>query len=136
MSNRLARADVPVEVTWDLSDLFADDAAWESELQAVAGALSAISAYQGRLGHDAATLHDGLNALESLQLRMARLGTFAHLRLAQDGTDAQHQAAVARVSALHARVDAGTSFVDAEILALPEGRLPDWMAAEPGLADF
>ena len=67
---------------------------------------------------------------------MARLGTFAHLRLAQDGTDAQHQAAVARVSALHARVDAGTSFVDAEILALPEGRLPDWMAAEPGLADF
>ena len=28
MQNRLARADVPVGLTWDLSDLFASEAAW------------------------------------------------------------------------------------------------------------
>ena len=35
MQTRLSRADVPVETTWNLDDLFADDAAWESEVQAV-----------------------------------------------------------------------------------------------------
>jgi hypothetical protein len=33
-------------------------------------------------------------------------------------------------------VDASTSFVDSEILALPDGLLQRFMAAEPGLADF
>jgi hypothetical protein len=54
-----------------------------------------------------------------MQARLMRVGTFAHLRNAQDGTDPQYQAATAKVSALHARVDASTSFVDSEILALP-----------------
>ena len=136
MPTRLARADVPAELTWNLADLFADDAAWAAECQAVDDAQRDFGAWQGRLGRDAATLLAGLTARESLQLRLMRVGSFARLRNAQDGTDAQHQAAVARVTALHARVDAALSFVDAEILALPDGVLQRWMAAEPGLAEF
>jgi len=133
---RPTRADVPVEQTWNLNDLFVDDAAWAAECQAVDEARQAFAAWQGRLGDDAATLLAGLTAREALQLRLMRVGTFARLRNAQDGTDARHQAAVAQVTALHARVDAAISFVDAEILALPDGQLQRWMAAEPGLADF
>jgi oligoendopeptidase F len=136
MPTRLARAEVPVDQTWNLNDLFADDAAWAAECRAVDEARQAMAAWQGQLGRDAATLLAGLVARESLQLRLMRVGTFARLRNAQDGTDGQHQAAVAQVTALHARVDAATSFVDAEILALPDGQLQRWMADEPGLADF
>ncbi len=136
MQNRLSRADVPVETTWDLSDLFADDAAWDAEFQGVDAAREVLAGYQGRLGERAATLLACLNAVESAQARLMRVGSFAHLRNAQDGTNPQHQAAVARVAALQARVAAATSFVDAEILAFPEGLLQQFIAAEPGLADF
>ncbi len=136
MQTRLSRADVPVETTWDLGDLFADDAAWESEVQAVDQARGALDAFQGRLGSGAATLLACLQAVESLQARLMRASTYAYLRNAQDGTNPQYQAATARVSALEALVDASTAVVDSEILALPDGLLEQFMAGEPGLAGF
>jgi oligoendopeptidase F len=136
MPTRLSRAEVPVASTWNLDDLFVSEATWSAELQAVDEASQALSTYQGQLSRDAGSLLSCLNAVESVQARLMRVSTFAYLRNAQDGTDPQYQAAVARASALQARVGARTSFVDSEILAFPEGLLQQFMAAEPGLAGF
>jgi len=136
MQTRLSRSEVPVESTWNLIDLFADEAAWETEYRAVDDACGAIGAFQGQLSGDADKLLACLNALESLQIRLMRVVSFAYLRNAQDGTHPPYQAAVARVAALEARVGAGTAFVDDEILAFPEGLLQQFMAAEPELAPF
>lgn len=136
MQTRLTRAEVPVESTWNLDDLFVDEAAWQSEYQAVDDASQALGVYQGQLGAAAATLLSCLQAVESVQARLMRVGTFAHLRNAQDGSNPQYQAAMARVSALHARVGASTSFVDSEILAFPDQLLEQFVASEPRLAAF
>jgi oligoendopeptidase F len=136
MHTRRSRAEVPLETTWNLDDLFAHDAAWEAGYAAVDEARQALGVYQGRLGNDAATLLACLGALESMEAHLMRVSTFAYLRNAQDGGNPQYQAAVARVSALQARVDASTSFVDSEIGGLAEGLLERFMATEPGLADF
>ena len=136
MHSRLSRAEVPAESTWDLTDLFAHEEAWESEYQALDDARQSLGTYQGQLSRDAATLLSCLNAVESVQARLMRVSTFAHLRNAQDGTNPQYQAAVARVSALYARVDASISFVDSEILAFPDDLLERFLASEPGLAAF
>ena len=136
MQDRLTRAQVPLETTWNLHDLFADEAAWESEYRSVDDACRALGTYQDRLGTDATTLLSCLDAWESVQARLVRVSTFAHLRNAQDGTDPQHQTAMARVAALQARVGAGTRFIDSEIQALPDDRLAQFRAAEPGLAAF
>jgi oligoendopeptidase F len=136
MQARLTRSEVPVESTWDLSDLFADESAWEAEYRALDESRLALHAFQGRLGDAPATLLECLSAVESVEARLMRLGTFAHLRNAQDGTNPQHQAATARFSALQARVGASTSFIESEILAFPGDLLEQFMAREPGLADF
>lgn len=136
MYTRLSRAAVPVESTWNLNDLFVDEAAWESEYQAVDDARLALSVYQGQLSDGAAKLLACLDALESVQARAMRVASFAHLRNAQDGTNPQYQAATARVSALQARVGASIAFVDSEILAFSDGLLEQFMASEPGLAAF
>jgi oligoendopeptidase F len=136
MPTRLSREQVPVEATWNLEDLFVDEAAWARECQAVDEAIQSLGVYQGKLSADAATLLSCLAAMESVYARTMRVSTFARLRNAQDGTNAQHQAAMARVSALGARVDASTRFIDSEILAFADGRVEQFMASEPGLADF
>ena len=64
MHTRLSRADVAVETTWNLDDLFANEAAWAAECQAVDDARQAFSLYQGQLSTDAATLLACLTALE------------------------------------------------------------------------
>ena len=97
MQNRLARADVPVDMTWDLGDLFASEAAWEAEFVALDAALAEVAPFDGRLGESAATLARCLDVVEGLQARLMRVSTFAYLRNAQDGTNPAHQAASARV---------------------------------------
>jgi len=136
MPSTPSRAEVPVETTWDLQDLFANEAAWEAEFGAIETARAALAVYQGRLGLDGATLLACLTDAETLGARLMRLSTFAYLRNAQDATHPPHQAATARVAALKARVDAATSFIDSEILALPDGQLQALRRAEPGLAAF
>jgi oligoendopeptidase F len=134
MQNRLARADVPVELTWNLDDLFASPALWEAELVALDAARAELPPYQGQLGKSAATLLACLNTVETLKRRLMRVGAFAHLRNAQDGTNPQYQAALARVNALEARLEASIAFVDAEILELPDGTVERFLAQDNALA--
>ena len=134
MQKRLARADVPVDLTWDLSELFADEPAWEAEFAALDAALAEVAPFQGRLGESAATLARCLDVVEQLQARLMRVGTFAYLRNAQDGTNPAYQAASARVGALTARLGASIAFVNSETLALPDDTLPRFLAEEPALA--
>jgi oligoendopeptidase F len=134
MQNRLARADVPIDLTWNLDDLFASTALWEAELEALDAARAAVQPYQGRLGESAATLRACLDAVEMLQQRLMRVGVFAHLRNAQDGTNPEYQAALAHVDALSARLDASIAFVDSEILQLPDGTVERFLAQDSALA--
>jgi oligoendopeptidase F len=133
MQNRLARADVPVEHTWNLDDLFASDALWEAEYEALDRASAALGPYQGRLDKSAATLLACLDLTDSLQQRFMRLGVFAHLRNAQDGTHPSYQAARARIEALEARLEASMAFIDAEILQLGDAKVHEFLAQEAGL---
>ena len=134
MQKRLARADVPVEQTWDLGDLFASEAAWDAEFEALGAALAQVDPFHGHLGDSAATLARCLDTVEALQVRLMRLSTFAYLRNAQDGTNPAHQAATARVGALAARIGAGIAFVDSQTLDLPDGTVARFLAEEPALA--
>jgi len=134
MQSRLARADVPADLTWDLSDLFASPAHWEAEFEALDAALAALDPFRGRLGESAATLARCLDVVEGLRVRLTRLDAFAYLRNAQDGTNPEHQAAFARVASLAARVAGSIAFVDAEVLALPDGTLERLLAEDAALA--
>lgn len=134
MQTRPARADVPTELTWDLSDLFASPTHWEQAFEALENALAELDPFRGRLGESAATLARCLDLVESLRVRLMRLDTFAYLRNAQDGTNPEHQAAFARVNALGARVAASVAFADAETVALPDGVLERFLAEDAGVA--
>ena len=134
MHTRLSRAEVPIDETWNLDDLFVSDAHWEAELAAVEAARGGVSAYEGHLFEGAVVILACLNSVEALQQRFERVSFFAHLRNAQDGTNPQSQGAIARVDALEARLTAGIAFVDSEILQLPDGVLEQCLASEPALA--
>ncbi len=112
MQDAQARANVPVAMTWNLDDLFPSTTDWEAELEALDAARSDVNPYQGRLGDSAATLLACLNTVAVLQQRFVRVSTFAYLRNAQDGTNPQHQAAMGRIAALGARLNASIAFVD------------------------
>lgn len=133
MSRPLTRAEVDPEQTWNLGDLFASEPAWLVEVESIAAAVETVARHQGRL-HDSRSLLACLDARDALWARLEPAYLYAHLRNASDGTDPAGQSALARVDRLEAEVNAGCSFVDSEILSLPDGTIEAFLRDEPLLA--
>ncbi|MDQ0253109.1 oligoendopeptidase F [Evansella vedderi] len=75
-------------------------------------------------------------AKDALQERVVRVMTYAHLQQSGDGTNPEYQGNSARVGSLMSNISASTSFIDSEILALPDGTVEKYTEEEPGLKEF
>jgi len=127
------RADIPVELTWDLTPVYADNDRWEADFAAIEPLLAELGGYQGRLGADAATLLAATRLQDRIHQQVYQLAVYAMLKRDEDTTDAIYQALADRVQQLMARVGAAGSFVRPELLALPDGTLDRLLVEEPNL---
>lgn len=132
----LTRSEIPVEQTWSLTDLFEMEEAWEAELKSVQNDIQTVTQYKGRLSEDAKTLLDCLLAKDSLSERVMRVMTFAHLRQSEDGTNPINQANSARVASMLSSFGASESFINSEILELPDGTIEKYISQAPGLEEY
>ncbi len=136
MSKRLRRAEVPEHLTWNLTDIYPDDTAWEEALAAVLAEVPSVTQYQGRLGEGPDVFLACLEAMEDLTKKVMRVRTYASLKQSADGTDPANQMAMGRAAAMAAQVEAATSFIRSEALSLPEGTLERYLEEEPRLREF
>lgn len=132
----LTRSEVPLEKTWDLSDLFKTDEDWKKELESIENDIHTVTRYKGRLAENAKTLLDCLLARDSLLERMVRVMTFASLRQSADGTDSMNQANAALAASMSSNVSASMSFINSEILAISEETIKEYIEQEEGLKEF
>ncbi|GMA64647.1 hypothetical protein GCM10025859_50870 [Alicyclobacillus fastidiosus] len=135
MPDRLTRSQVPVELTWNLADLFASEKIWSDEVEAILAAVDTVTKFEGRLGESAEVLLECLEASDLLAERIVRACTYASLRQSEDGTNPVNQAMADRAAAMVARIQAATSFVEAEVAALDDGVVESWMEQEEGLKE-
>jgi oligoendopeptidase F len=133
MQKRLTRSEVPIEMTWDLSDLFESSEAWERELENILKDIPTVTQYKGKLGDSAGTLLACLNAHEDLYKRVVRVFTYSNLRSSEDGTNPENQANSARIAGIMSKVSAALSFINSEILELPQNTVEKFIQEEQGL---
>ncbi|WP_078428108.1 oligoendopeptidase F [Alkalihalobacterium alkalinitrilicum] len=136
MSKRPARTDVPVEQTWDLSDLFSSNEAWVEELNQLSDQIETVTQYKGRLGEGAHILLSCLNAQDELLQRTIRVATYAQLNTSVDGTNPLYQENSSQASSTVASIHAALSFVQSEILELPEGVIEAFLEKENALGTY
>jgi oligoendopeptidase F len=136
MEKQLTRTEVPVQLTWNLADIFPNFAAWEKALEELPASLPAVTKFKGRLGEGPEILFDCLEASEQLVKKLYRVLAYASLLQAGDGTDPVNQAATGRAGALAARFQAETSFIRSEALALPQGTLEGYLEQDNRLKEF
>ncbi|MBS4199382.1 oligoendopeptidase F [Bacillus sp. FJAT-49732] len=133
---RLSRSEVPEHLTWDLRDLFQTDEEWEKELKAVQESVPLLTSFKGRLGESADILLTCLNEMESLEKRLIRVATFSNLRQSADGTDPVNQGNSSKVAAMLAKISADLSFIQSEILDLPDGTVDTYINENKDLQKF
>jgi oligoendopeptidase F len=134
-------ADAPplaqrAHVTWDLTELYPTDAAWEAERKSIADALPRLADFKGTLGKDAVGLAKGLQTISDLQRRLGRLSTYASLKRDEDTRNAANQDRLQRAELLSTDLAAATAFVNPEIIQIGQAKIDQFIAADPALKPF
>ncbi|NQX66125.1 oligoendopeptidase F [Paenibacillus alba] len=136
MKQRRLRNEVPVELTWNLDELFASTQEWEAELEAIQDEASLLEPFKGTLQAGASRLADCLEAQEALLARSTRAATYARLRFSEDSSNPQNQANSTRSGDFTSGIGAAISFIRSEILELPEGTIEGYIQEEARLEPF
>lgn len=117
------RSDVPEALTWDLTKIFKTDADFEAAFKQVQTENEAIQKVKGTLSRSAQALVTGLEKILALYRKLEKVYVYASLKNDQDTRNPKYQGYQAQVSTLATTVSANVSFLDPEILAIPEATL-------------
>ena len=130
------RAEIPVEDTWALEDIYPNDEAWELELSALSDDKTELEAFAGHLGDSGETLFCFIEKLESSNVRALKLGNYAMRRSDEDTRVAKYQAMTGQFMSVAVALDAATSFQTPEIMAIPDEKLEQFYAQCPQLERY
>ncbi|MDF1510306.1 oligoendopeptidase F [Robertmurraya sp. DFI.2.37] len=136
MTARLKRDEVPINLTWKLEDLFASSTEWQAEIATIEKELPAFSVYKGKLHESSATLLACLELQEKLNKKLILVSTYASLLQSGDSTNPVNQANAAIIADLRSKTAAALSFIDSEIITIPEEKLQQFIDEEIGLKPF
>ncbi len=130
------RANVPTADTWDSASVFANDAAWEAAVNAIASELPGLEQFRGHLGDSPAKLVEWFRQSEQLIERIEHVYLYATLFHETNTADGAAKAKVDRAMGLYARGMAAVSFAQPELLEIGFPTLRQWLNEEPQLASY
>ena len=127
------RSEVPVEHTWDITSVYADDKAWEKAYEETKNELDSLGRFQGKLGESAATLLEALTTRDDYLAKVVRIYVYAGMQTTGDVGDQEAQARAQQAQGLLARAGGALAYFEPELLAIPPDRLEKLVSEEPGL---
>ena len=130
------RSEVPVEMTWNLADIYASQNDWEADVAAALKEAEELSAREGHVTESAQALYSAFTCLESIWRRMSAATTYAMMQKDQDTANSESQSLAARAQTAEVKISEMLSFLDPEILALPEETLAAYFAEKPELKEY
>ncbi|MCO5215312.1 MAG: oligoendopeptidase F [Thermomicrobiales bacterium] len=119
------RADIPIEETWDLSGMFADDDAWNAAAESAPAEIESVAAYRGSFVNGPAAIRVALDASYALQEKLGKLIVYALLRKDEDQTNTENLARADKAIQISVLAGEKLSWVTPELVALS----PEDMAA-------
>ena len=129
------RSEIPEQYKWDLTKMYANDAAWEKALAEFDKDLAQIAEFEGTLTESPSRLREWMDLTTELDRKISYLFVYASMRRSEDGREEAAQMMFSKVYAKAVQAEAMSSFAKPEILAMPEEKLASFVAA-PELADY
>ena len=129
------RSEIAKADTWDLTQLFPTEEDYRSAFERYKAAYPKLSEYSGRLNRSAKDLLECLECEKSLDLIAERLGHYASLKIAEDGSNHENLARRAELTNLLTRARETAAFLTPEIQRIPDD-LFDQFLNDAVLADW
>lgn len=127
------RRDIAADYKWDLTDMYADAAAWESDKALLAELIPTIVSFKGRLADSGETLLAALQQSEKVSQVVGNLYVYAGLKSYEDTRDSENAARFSQAQTLYAEYQQAVSFFSPELLAITPGQLAAMVSETEGL---
>ena len=127
------REDIPAEYTWDLSTIFVHDEDWEQAFQSIQNRLPELEALKGTLAQSGQALLKVLQKRDEITEALECLFSYASMRKDEDTTNSIYQGMADRAMQLFVHTSTVASYIDPEILAIPQGTLDQFVQQTPSL---
>lgn len=130
------RSAVAAEHTWNLQDIFPDDAAWRREYEALQASPAEITAFQGKLGRSAEDLLAFFRMQDELDVRLGKLIGYANCKGDEDTANSFYQDMRSKAMSAYVSIAGAAAFATPEIMAIDEDTLQLFYAAQPALLQY
>ena len=127
-----ARKDIDKRYQWRLEDIFATEEAYEQAYAQAERVIEKMAGWQGRVSENP---RQAILDADALALQMDHLAAYALMRRDEDSADSARQARAMRFQRLGVKAGSALSFLDPELLALPEETLQSMMG-DPDFAAY
>ena len=127
------RDDIASQYKWDLTDMYADAAAWDADRERFLESLSTLSAHRGHLGDSGARLLQAIESIQAVETIIANLYVYAGLKSYEDTRISENAARFSEAQGLYSQYQQALSYFTPELLAIPEPTLTQFIESTPGL---
>ena len=114
---------------WDLTDLYADDAAWDAARRKLLAAIPSLTAYRGTLRQSADRLAAALALQSDLGRTAGRIYTYASLKADADLRIAADQERQAQARDMYVALGEASSWMAPELLTLGKAKIDGFVAS-------
>lgn len=123
----MKRSEMDPKFQWDFTHIFPDHAHWEAAMAEADKAIDTLAALPGTLCASKEGLKKGLDTVTAVDEKLNLPFIYAMLHQSADGSNPEYQEMQARCMQLGVKAGAMTSFMEPEILSIPEETLKAWM---------
>lgn len=128
------REQVQQQDKWKIEDLYSSDTVWEQDFKRMQKMTEAFRTYQGTMGANAAQLLKVLQKQDELNQLMENIYVYASQKNHEDMANGTYQQLFGRAQSLMVQVSDVISFVEPELLAIPEVKLEQFFKEEKRLS--
>ena len=126
------REEIESRYKWDLTHIYPNDEAWESDYHRVEAMIGQAASYDGRVSEQP---KEAIRTVYALMDDLMPIYEYAFLRKETNNADPVAQGLKDRAMRLYVKASTAISYLEPELLAMPEEQLKE-LAADPEMKDY
>lgn len=130
------RSQIPDNYKWNLELIYPNNEKWQQDVDKCEQLLKKMQNYKGKLGSDSETLLSALKLAVEINIIKDNIAVYAKMRADEDTRDNFYQGMKSKAETLESKIETALSFIEPEILAIPEEKIKLFFEKNKGLDEF
>lgn len=126
----MKREEIPQQYKWKMEDMYETNEAWEADFVKLQNGIENIKKFEGTLGESAENLLKMQETSDALNQLAEKVCVYANQRMHEDTGNAYYQGLAARAQMLLVQMSEASSYIEPEILNIPENMLEEMLKTE------